>query len=58
MLFYVVMCVIPKMFVSLQSDLRFDTDAEDGYMWINKETMAIKHVSGEEFKEIKKNYDL
>ena len=52
------MCVIPKMFVSLQSDLRFDTDAEDGYMWINKETMAIKHVSDEEFKEIKKNYDL
>lgn len=52
------MYVIPKMFVSLQSDLRFDTDAEDSYMWINKETMAIKHVSGEEFIEIKKNYDL
>ena len=37
--------------------LRFDSDAEDGYMWINKETMVIKHVSDEEFKEIKKNYD-
>lgn len=37
--------------------LRFDTDEEDGYMWINKETMVIKYVSDEEFKDIKKNYD-
>lgn len=37
--------------------LRFDSDAEDGYMWINKETMVIKHVSDEELEEIKKNYD-
>ncbi len=36
--------------------LRFDTDEEDGYMWINKETMVIKYVSDEEFKDIKKNY--
>lgn len=40
-----------------KKELRFDTDAEDGYMWINKETMVIKHVSDEEFKEVKKNYD-
>lgn len=37
--------------------LRFDANNEDGYMWINKETMVIKHVSEEELKEIRKNYN-
>ncbi|MBQ8458024.1 MAG: hypothetical protein IJ540_10530 [Prevotella sp.] len=37
--------------------LRYDSDKEDGYMWINKETMVIKYLSEEEFKSIKKNYE-
>jgi hypothetical protein len=37
--------------------LRFDTDQKDGYIKINKETMAMSFVSDEEFKIIKKEYD-
>lgn len=34
--------------------LRFDSSAEEGYIRINKETMAMVHITSEEFKEIKK----
>ena len=37
--------------------LRFETEQEDGYIRIDKETMAMSVVSEEEFRKIKANQE-